>query len=239
MVFSSSKENRCIDLKLNGVEIKKVDSCRYLGVIIDNELNWSYHIDNIYNCLIKFVGIFYKMRFKLPVAVLRSMYFAFVHCHILYGIEVYANTFPTYLDKLIKLNNKLLRILQNQKRDCNVRNLYIKYDTLTIPELFNYHLLLLVHKIIHHSEILPSVFKDYFVQNSLIHAHETRLSSDIHLFRANTKFGHKSVSFNGGMLWNSLPQAFKTITSTSQFKKKIEISSHDPKLVMQLVLCNC
>jgi hypothetical protein len=33
-----------IDLKLNGVQINKVDSCRYLGVIIDDELNCSSHI---------------------------------------------------------------------------------------------------------------------------------------------------------------------------------------------------
>jgi len=34
---------------------------------------------------------------------------------ILYTTEVYANTSPTYLDKLSKLNNKLLRILQNKR----------------------------------------------------------------------------------------------------------------------------
>jgi len=42
---------------------------------------------------------------------LREMYYAFIHLHVLYGVEIYANTEPTYLDKLMKLNNKLLRIL--------------------------------------------------------------------------------------------------------------------------------
>jgi len=32
-----------------------------------------------------------------------------------HGIEIYANTYVMYLDKLVKINNKLLRILQNQR----------------------------------------------------------------------------------------------------------------------------
>ena len=34
---------------------------------IDHDLNWKTHIEYIYNKLIKFVGIFYKLRNKLPV----------------------------------------------------------------------------------------------------------------------------------------------------------------------------
>jgi len=31
---------------------------------------------------------------------------------MLYGVEIYASTFDTYLDRLRKLNNKILRIMQ-------------------------------------------------------------------------------------------------------------------------------
>jgi len=37
-----------------------------------------------------------------------------MHPHLLYGIELYANTGSTHLSKLETLNNKLLRILQNK-----------------------------------------------------------------------------------------------------------------------------
>ena len=45
---------------------------------------------------------------------LKTLYFAFVYPHLLHGIEVYANTGITHLTKLITLNNKILRILQNK-----------------------------------------------------------------------------------------------------------------------------
>jgi len=34
--------------------------------------------------------------------------------NLLYGIESYANTYASYLDKLIKINNKIFRLLLNQ-----------------------------------------------------------------------------------------------------------------------------
>jgi hypothetical protein len=50
----------------------------------------------------------------LPESVPMNIYYAFVHSHLLFAIEVYANTCHTYLDSLVKLNNKILRILQNK-----------------------------------------------------------------------------------------------------------------------------
>jgi len=43
---------------------------------------------------------------------LKMLYFAFVFPHLLYGIELYGNTHQSHLSKLVKLNNKILRILQ-------------------------------------------------------------------------------------------------------------------------------
>ena len=59
------------------------------------------------------------------------LYFAFVYPHVLYGIEIYANTNSTYLTKLNTLNNKILRILQNQSRKTSTKCLYKKIQCAT------------------------------------------------------------------------------------------------------------
>jgi len=92
MVFSSEK-NEDIKLVINNTEIEKVRSCKYLGIYIDDELNWHVHIDYIFNKLLKFTGIFYNLRAKLSYDWLKSIYFAFDYPHILYVIEIYANTY--------------------------------------------------------------------------------------------------------------------------------------------------
>jgi len=83
----------------------------------------------------KYGGIFYKISSKLLLHILRNIYFAFVYRHILYGIEIYANTSSIQFKKLITLNNKLLRILPNKSYKFPVKDLYHNFDTLAIPEL--------------------------------------------------------------------------------------------------------
>jgi len=113
---------------------------------------------------------FYKMWNRIPAGVMKNVYHAFAHTHILYGIELYANIFPTYIDKLVKLNNKILRILIHHSRFCSVRDLYTSFNTLSVPDLHKYQLLLLVQNTLYHSNLLPDVFANYFTLNSLVHA---------------------------------------------------------------------
>ena len=47
-----------MELKINGCCIRLVESCKYLGIIIDRDLNWREHIDYVYKKIIKFTSIF-------------------------------------------------------------------------------------------------------------------------------------------------------------------------------------
>jgi len=57
---------------------------------------------------------------------LREIYYAFIHSHVLYGVEIYANTKPTYLHKLMKLNNNSLEYF-------NINQLLLIYVSFTKP----------------------------------------------------------------------------------------------------------
>jgi len=89
----------------------------------------------------------------LPNLSFRNIYCAFAYPHILYGIEICANIKPSYVDKLNKLNNKLIRILRNKLITTALCELY---KSLSIRNLRKYQLLF-VHKFIHHPELLPAV----------------------------------------------------------------------------------
>ena len=60
MTFFANTAPHC-NLILNGQTIEKVNSCKYLGIIIDDELKWNLHIENIYKKLMKYTSIFYKL----------------------------------------------------------------------------------------------------------------------------------------------------------------------------------
>jgi len=63
----------------------------------------------------------------LSLDILKMIYFACVHSHLVYGIEIYANTHMKNINKLVILNNKILRILQNVSRDTHTVELYTKF----------------------------------------------------------------------------------------------------------------
>lgn len=221
MTFPRTKASD-ICVKLNGMSIEKVECCRYLGIFIDDKLTWSHHIDIIYKKLMKYVGIFYKIRCKLPLPILKNIYFAFVHPYILYGIEIYANTHNIHLKKLITLNNKLLRILQNKPLKFPINELYLNFDTLAIPELHTQQLLLLVHKFLHHTHLLPSVCASYFTLNSSVHLHNTRMAENLHLISVAKDFGKRSVKYKASKMWNELPKALTDFCSVKQFNIRLK-----------------
>ena len=91
--------------------MKQEECSKYLGVIIDSNLTWRNHIDYIYNKIIKFVGIFFcRIRHNLYFEMVKMCYFASVHSHLIYGIEIYGNTYiiKKHSSKLMILSNKIL-----------------------------------------------------------------------------------------------------------------------------------
>ena len=121
--------------------------------------------------LIKFTGIFYKLSTKLPFDIKKMIYFAFVHSQLSYGVKIYGNTYLTYLNKLIILNNKILRILQQAPRQTHIADLYNNFNALTLPNLHKFNILLFMHKFFYHKDQLPHIFHSYFLHNFELHSY--------------------------------------------------------------------
>ena len=64
-----------IKLKIGDITLKQEECSKYLGIIIDSNLTWHKYIDYIYNKIIKFVGIFDRIRHKLNFEMAEMVYF--------------------------------------------------------------------------------------------------------------------------------------------------------------------
>ena len=153
------------------------------------------------------------------------IYFAFIHSHLVYDVEIYGNTCINHLNRLIILNNKLLRILQMAPGDTPVVNLYANFNTLTLPDLHTYHILKFVHNCIYHQNKLPYIFSNYFTQNYMLHIYNTRSREHLHLEQTNSFLGQRSIKFKGSCLWNSLPDELKSVISAHSCAKYLKKST--------------
>ena len=142
------------------------------------------------------------------------IYFAFVHPHLLYGIEIYANTSSKQLTNLMVLNNKLLRILQQKAIRTHSVDLYKSYFTLPIPALHTFQILIFMHNFVYNRNKLPEVFSTYIDENKLIHEYNTRQKNDFHIFSVRTETGKRNLKYKGSLLWNNLPSELKNTEST-------------------------
>jgi hypothetical protein len=139
--------------------------------------------------------------------------------HLLYGREVYANTHSTYLYKIIKLNNKLLRILQNQDTTCSNFDLYLMYNTLPVDQLHVFQLFCLVHKSVYNKHLLSQSSISYFISNSAVNDYPTRNNNKLHLMPIKPTYGHRIVRFKASLEWNSLPANLTDISNFNSFRK--------------------
>ena len=133
---------------------------------------------------------------------------------------IYANTFQKYLDPLIKLNNKFLRILQNRNLNYPVPNLY---NTLPLHQLHTYFILIFMYKFKYNRNELPAPFWVYFTENYTIRSHNTRQIKNFHVDRKNTTLGQRTINFKGIKLWNDISSSKQIYRNKCTFKKKLKL----------------
>jgi hypothetical protein len=111
----------------------------------------------------------------------------------LYGIELYGNICSTSLDKLSKLNNKLLCTLQNRPLSVPVKEMYAKDNTLPIAQLHVMQFFVGVHKYLFHPDLLlpASTRKNYFVINNQMYNYDTRNSTDLYIHNYSTRLANE------------------------------------------------
>ena len=103
---------------MNGIEITKVSSVKFLGVILDDTMSWIPHINHTKNKVAKGLGIIAKAKRHLNYNTLKSLYYSFVYPHLIYCIEVWGCAHKTYLIPILKMQRKALRIICSLSLGC-------------------------------------------------------------------------------------------------------------------------
>ena len=112
IVFKSHKKQFKTNLTINldSQEIQKVNKTKFLGIIIDQYLTLKSHIEYIATKNSKTIGILCRIRFYIYKPLLKILYNSLIYPYLYYGNIVWANNYPTRLDKLLKLQKKALRV---------------------------------------------------------------------------------------------------------------------------------
>ncbi len=108
---TNPKEQTKHSLNIEETVLEKVQETRFLGVIIDDQLSWTPHINDLTKRLKYHIGSINRIKDNIPKHLHKNLYHTLFESHLLYGIAVWGWESYTKLEPLFILQKKCLRIL--------------------------------------------------------------------------------------------------------------------------------
>jgi len=86
LLLMNNRKTINFSISINHHPISKQSSLTYLGVILDDKLNWKPQIEKLVTQLSKSCGMLVKLKHYTNISVLKSVYFALFHSYLTYSI---------------------------------------------------------------------------------------------------------------------------------------------------------
>ena len=137
------------EININGSKIKHVKCTTFLGITIDEHLDWKVHIDNLSNKIARNVGVLNKLKHFLPAYIMKTLYSTLIESHLQYCTLLWANSHVTNIRKLQLLQKKAIRIITSSHYIAHTEPLFSMTKLLKLDDLYKYQLGIFMHKVTH------------------------------------------------------------------------------------------
>jgi Reverse transcriptase (RNA-dependent DNA polymerase) len=204
---------------LSGQELEMVQSTKFLGILIDEDLNWKTHTSYIASKVAKNVGIIYRNKNALDKRVMKLLYISLIQPYLNYCIIVWGSAYDNALKSVTLIQKRAIRTINNAAYLAHTPPLFLTSKVLTIQDLYHKELAVFAFRNITGS--LPDVCAGLLVRNDVIKTHATR--KVLPYFKTvvnNTILRDKFVSTTASKYWNVLPSSLQNAPNLMIFKKR-------------------
>ena len=216
-------DNLCLNIRGNGLDA--VQKVKYLGVQVDDSLDWKDQIKAMSSKVSKALGLLKHAKKFLPASSLRSLYLSIVEPHFRYCCSMWECCGSSTLLQLQKLQNRAARILTNSTFDAPSSPLIRSLDWMTIADLISFESQQLAFKSANNQA--PQYIGKLFQRNSECSSRDLRNNAtDLRLPMSTSLNGQKRFSYLGAKLWNNLAFEIKQATSLPVFKQRLLINKN-------------
>ena len=199
-----------LNFRVSGQLIKATDKVKYLGLIFQENLRWDIHMKQLITKLQRAIGLLSKVRHYVPRWLLRTIYYSLFNSHLVYACEVWGQKNTVLYQKILNLQNKAIKIINFDRNNKNIRELYKENKILCISDFIVLKNALLVKDCL--EGINPTGFHNYFVKAKDLHQHNTRSATknlvDIPQVKT-TYYGHFSIRSQSALNWNHLQNSLE------------------------------
>lgn len=195
-------------LRINGQSLEQVKSTKFLGVHIDNALNWECHINDLCKKLSPACFALYRLRTVTNRNILLSYYYAKFYSRIVYGIIFWGGSH--YSVRAFRMQKKAVRNIVGVSRRTSCRRYFRELKILPLACLYIMEIVMLVKS-----------NPDKFLRNNHNHHYDTKGQNTLLTPAHSLSLYEKSPYYMGIKLYNKLPDHLKQINSRVKFKNEL------------------
>lgn len=206
-------------LKIDNETLQFVNEIKYLGVVIDDKLDFKSHVDYICKKIAKKIHFFSCIRKKLSVLSSIKVFNTMIKPHFEYCSSILFMCNAEMLCRLQKLHNRGMRIILKLNRFSSKRRMLNTLNWLSVNQRIKMNVLIMVFKI--KMKLMPNYLSERLVYAGDIHNYPLR---DTHNFRLNFVRNNKTQNmlfYNGLKLFNDMPLTIKSEKNFNLFKRKV------------------
>ena len=211
------KQNTSFVLNINGKKINNSREIDLLGIVIDNQLKFKKHIENLCKKASFKLHALRRIRKFLKVEKARILANAFINSQFNYAPLIWMFASKTAINKILKIHYRTLQVVYSEYHKSYEELLQINKD-ISIHEKHLHILALEVYKSI--MQFNPEFMWHCFNTNPI--PYHLRKGSRLLIPPAKSvNFGTNSVTFRGSLLWNNLPLRLKNSQTIDDFKSEL------------------
>ena len=217
-----------LKIKMNGHRIIPSSNIKYLGMYLDETLNGAFHCKILSQKLKRANGMLCKARHYVSADDLKTLYFAIFSSHLTYACQIWGQTENVHNKKVVKLQNRALRIITFSNFTANSDPLFAKLKILKFKYQVIFQNCLFVYDTL--TNVSPVDFNNYFKQTRNMHSLQTRsinLGSLLVTKSSTVKYGLYSITKKCIGHWNFMTKEFNSdLLTLSRFKLKCKLKAY-------------
>lgn len=126
--------------------LDQVNDIKYLGVLLDSQLNWIPQIESVAARTRKLIWIFKNLRHVADFNLLKTVYFALGQSALSYCVSVWGGAYKSHLIKAERAQRSVLKVMTFKPFRYPTTSLYSECSLLSIRKLFILQSIVLYHQ---------------------------------------------------------------------------------------------
>ena len=171
IIFSRQHINVTQTLSIYNTKIDRVTEARFLGVIVDDKFTWSKHISTLKAKMARYMGVMYKIKKFLPVCARLKIFQSLIQSHLNFCSLVWGFASKSQIESLFRKQKSGIRAVmpgyvnywyKEGTLPTHTKRSFRDFNILTVHNIIAKNALILMHKINHFPDTVPSSIRNCF-----------------------------------------------------------------------------